>query len=155
VSPPVPLPGVAPLATLSEGVEVVGMQIGEVASRTGLSLRTIRFYEEVGILTASRSQGGFRLFCEADVQRLLLVRQMKPLGFSVEEMRELLAALDAVSDVTRSSVHPSMVERLAHFQSRVREQVAAMRAQVAAAEMFAAELDARVAATRRVVDASA
>ncbi len=73
------------------------MQIGEVAERTGLSLRTIRYYGEVGLAEPSaRSQGGFRLYTEDDVQRLLLLRQMKPLGLSLEQMRELLAALDAV-----------------------------------------------------------
>ncbi len=73
------------------------IQIGEVAERTGLSLRTIRYYGEVGLAEPSaRSQGGFRLYTEGDVQRLLLLKQMKPLGLSLEQMRELLAALDAV-----------------------------------------------------------
>ena len=46
------------------------MQIGEVAERTGLSLRTIRYYEEVGLAVPSaRSQGGFRLYTEPDVGR--------------------------------------------------------------------------------------
>jgi DNA-binding transcriptional MerR regulator len=73
------------------------MQIGEVAERTGLSLRTIRYYGEVGLAEPSaRSQGGFRLYTEDDVARLLLIGQMKPLGLSLEQMRELLAALDAV-----------------------------------------------------------
>lgn len=75
------------------------MQIGEVAERTGLSLRTIRYYGEVGLAEPSaRSQGGFRLYTEDDVQRLLLLGQMKPLGLSLEQMRELLAALDAVGN---------------------------------------------------------
>ena len=72
------------------------MQIGEVAERIGLSLRTIRYYEEVGLAVPSaRSDGGFRLYAEADVERLRVIMQMKPLGFSVEEMRELLELLDA------------------------------------------------------------
>jgi DNA-binding transcriptional MerR regulator len=59
------------------------MQIGEVAERTALSLRTIRYYEEVGLVPPSaRTQGGFRLYTEADVERLLLVKRMKPLEFS-------------------------------------------------------------------------
>ncbi len=57
------------------------MQIGEVAERTGLSLRTIRYYGEVGLVVPSaRSKGGFRLYTESDVARLLLIKQMKPLG---------------------------------------------------------------------------
>lgn len=74
------------------------MQIGEVAERTGLSLRTIRYYGEVGLAEPSaRSQGGFRLYTDDDVRRLLLIGQMKPLGLTLEQMRELLETLDAVS----------------------------------------------------------
>jgi MerR family copper efflux transcriptional regulator len=67
------------------------MQIGEVAARTSLSLRTIRYYEEVGLAPPSaRTTGGFRLYTEGDVQRLELIKQMKPLDFSLEQMRDLL-----------------------------------------------------------------
>src|SRR4051812_28332313 len=71
------------------------LQIGEVAERVGLSLRTVRYYEEQGLLTPeSRTAGGFRLFSEEQVDRLLLIKQMKPLGFSVQEMCDLLDARD-------------------------------------------------------------
>ena len=71
------------------------MQIGEVAERTSLSLRTIRYYEEVGLVVPSgRSQGRFRLYSEADVRRLWLIRKLKPLDLSLDQIRELLAALD-------------------------------------------------------------
>ena len=63
------------------------MQIGEVGERTGLSLRTIRHYEEIGLVApTARSKGGFRLYGEADVERLLLVKTMKPMEFTLEEM---------------------------------------------------------------------
>src|SRR6478736_5947321 len=68
------------------------MHIGELAERTGLSLRTIRHYDDVGLLPAtSRTEGGFRVYSEADAGRLMLIKQMKPLGFSLEEMAEILA----------------------------------------------------------------
>ncbi|MHA7126126.1 MerR family transcriptional regulator [Janibacter indicus] len=75
------------------------VHIGEVATRTGLSHRTIRYYEEMGLLAPSaRTEGGFRLYDEAGIERLLLIKPMKPLGFSVEQMRQLLDALDALAD---------------------------------------------------------
>lgn len=75
------------------------VHIGEVADRTGLSHRTIRYYEEMGLVTpAGRTEGGFRLYDEAGIDRLLLITPMKPLGFSIEEIGELLTALDTVSD---------------------------------------------------------
>lgn len=81
------------------GVET--MQIGEVAERTQLSLRTLRHYDEVGLVPPSaRSEGGFRLYTEADVQRLHHVRRITPLGFSLEETAEILKLLDGQDSVT-------------------------------------------------------
>ena len=80
-------------------VEDVGtlFQIGEVAERAGLSLRTVRYYEEMALVVPeTRTEGGFRLYADEQVKRLLLIKQMKPLGFSVQEMRELLDARDAL-----------------------------------------------------------
>ncbi|MEW1835171.1 MerR family transcriptional regulator [Microbacterium sp. NPDC079995] len=74
------------------------MRIGEVAERTELSFRTLRHYDEIGLVTPSaRTGGGFRLYTEDDVTRILLIRRMKPLGFSLEEMRELLGVVDAIA----------------------------------------------------------
>jgi DNA-binding transcriptional MerR regulator len=67
-------------------------QIGEVAEATGISHRTIRHYEEVGLVVPTRTTGGFRLYGEAEVARLRLIRQMKPLGFTLADMAELLEA---------------------------------------------------------------
>lgn len=71
------------------------MKIGEVAQRTGLSLRTIRHYDECGLVVPTeRSPGGFRMYGERDLARLLLITRMKPLGYSLEEMGRLLGTLD-------------------------------------------------------------
>lgn len=70
------------------------MQIGQVAARTELSIATVRHYDEVGLVTPSaRSTGGFRLYTEADVERLLVIRRMKPLGFTLVDMKDLLDSL--------------------------------------------------------------
>ncbi|WP_018603088.1 MerR family transcriptional regulator [Mycobacterium sp. 155] len=74
------------------------LQIGEVAARTELSIKTIRHYDDVGLVVPSaRSAGGFRLYTTSDVERLLAIRRMKPLGFSLDEMHRLLAALDTLN----------------------------------------------------------
>jgi DNA-binding transcriptional MerR regulator len=73
-------------------------RIGEVADSVGLSLRTIRYYEEVGLVTPSgRTEGGFRLYTDSDVDRLRLVKAVKPVGMSLETMGELLEAADQVA----------------------------------------------------------
>ncbi|WP_280217068.1 MerR family transcriptional regulator [Nocardia neocaledoniensis] len=75
------------------------LQIGQVAERTELSLKTIRHYDEVGLVQPSaRSAGGFRLYTDDDVDRLLVIRRMKPLGFTLAEMKDLLHALDILDD---------------------------------------------------------
>lgn len=74
------------------------LRIGEVADRLGLSLRTIRYYEEMGLVEpVTRSHGGFRLYTEVHVARLDVIRRLKPLGFSVQEMRDILEARDALA----------------------------------------------------------
>jgi DNA-binding transcriptional MerR regulator len=75
------------------------LQIGEVATRTELSIKTIRHYDDVGLVVPSaRSAGGFRLYTRNDVERLLAIRRMKPLGFTLDEMRDLLTALDTLDN---------------------------------------------------------
>ena len=79
------------------------MHIGEVAARTELSLRSLRHGEEVGLLHPSgRSEGGFRLYTEDDVERILVIRRMKPLGFSIDEMKAVMADVEVLgaADVT-------------------------------------------------------
>lgn len=117
------------------------MQIGDVAARTGLSLRTIRWYEEVDLVPPSaRTAGGFRLYTEQDVERLELVKRMKPLDFSLDEMRDLLMTLDAFGG---GEVQIELQERLAMYRALVDQRVEALRAQLVNAEAFAQDLAAR------------
>ena len=125
------------------------MQIGEVAERIGLSLRTIRYYEEVGLITPSaRTQGGFRLYTEHDAVRLQLVKDMKPLGFSLDEMRDLLGVLDRLDGVDASGTAPedraALLERLAMFRVAADARTDALRAQLRIAESFAGKLRRRL-----------
>ncbi|CDZ87321.1 Transcriptional regulator, MerR family [Rhodococcus ruber] len=112
------------------------MQIGQVAARTELSIKTIRHYDEVGLVTPSaRSTGGFRLYTDDDVRRLLVIRRMKPLGFTLEEMRELLAALDRIADAGPSGQAAADARGvLAEFHRRAEDSCARLRTQLAYAE---------------------
>jgi DNA-binding transcriptional MerR regulator len=68
-----------------------GAQIGKVAKATGLSIDTIRFYAKRGLLKdPPRTEGGFRLFSPADVRELKFIRRSQQLGFSLDEIRDLL-----------------------------------------------------------------
>lgn len=114
------------------------MQIGEVAERTGLSLRTIRYYEEVGLVVPStRSQGGFRLYSEPDIRRLEMIKRMKPLSFHLDEMRELLGILDSLQD---AEFGDTQQHRLHEFREKAEQRCRDLRAQLHVAEDFAATL---------------
>jgi len=127
------------------------MQIGEVAARCGLSLRTIRHYEEVGLVVpSSRTRGGFRLYTENDVARLTLVMRMKPLELSLDEMRDLLGVLDSLeSDEPPPSERAALLDRLAMYQEAAEERCQALRAHLDTAEEFAADLKREVGRQKR------
>jgi DNA-binding transcriptional MerR regulator len=115
----------------------ITMHIGELAERTGLSLRTIRHYDEVGLLPATaRTDGGFRVYSEDDFERLMVIKQMKPLGFSLEEMAEILGILSASSS---GSAQESA--RLAEFLEKAVHQRAKMARNLAQADEFIQRLN--------------
>ena len=119
------------------------MQIGELADRAEMSLRTIRHYDEVGLLTPSgRSEGGFRLYTDADFSRLMVIRRMKPLGFSLDEMAELLRVVDALGAIDADgdesgggAVHDTRA-RLDAFIADAVERRARLERQLAMADEF-------------------
>ncbi|WP_309063678.1 MerR family transcriptional regulator [Streptomyces sp.] len=124
------------------------MQIGEVAERTGLSLRTIRHYEEVGlVIPSARSKGGFRLYTETDVERLMVIRRMKPLDFSLEEMRDLLEITDRLGDTAgppAGEERERLRERLDSYRKVADARCETLRARLEMAEDFAATLRRRL-----------
>jgi len=67
------------------------MNIGDAAERSGLPAKTIRYYEEIGLLAPGRAGNGYRDYSDNDVHRLRFVQRSRSLGFSVEECRQLLS----------------------------------------------------------------
>ncbi len=123
------------------------MQIGQVADRTGLSLRTIRFYEENGLVVpTARSEGRFRLYSDDDVARLEVIKRMKPLGFSLEEMQELLTLLADLDAAPGDREH--LFDRLRMFHEAATARVTELREQLAVAEGFADTLAGHIQARR-------
>ncbi|CCQ13831.1 putative MerR family transcriptional regulator [Rhodococcus sp. AW25M09] len=124
------------------------MQIGQVAQRTELSIRTVRHYDDVGLVTPSaRTAGGFRLYTEADVERLLVIRRMKPLDFTLAEMKQLLESLDVVSDADASEdSRSSAADFVGECHTKAEESCRTLRRQLAYAEELTELLSARGAA---------
>jgi DNA-binding transcriptional MerR regulator len=132
-------------------------QIGEVADRVGLSLRTVRYYEEVGLLDpVARTQGHFRLFTERDVERLLIIMQMKPTGFTLEEMREQLEIRDRLKDDNLEPLErAALVERLSEYAAAAVEKAAKLRKNLAYAERLVQALHAELESERQRDDIAA
>jgi DNA-binding transcriptional MerR regulator len=122
------------------------LQIGDVADRTGLSLRTIRHYEEVGLLPEPRrSPGGFRLYSEQAVERLLLIKRMKPLDFTLEEMRDLIDIRDELARPRPAKARRTeLTERLRTYHALVEHKLERLRERVESAEAFARQLGAEL-----------
>jgi len=87
------------------------LKISELAAKTGLSAHTLRFYEKHGLITASsRSEAGYRFYNEADVRRVEFVKTARDIGFSLEDIAQLLSIrIDKLShscqDVTDITQH--------------------------------------------------
>ncbi|OAJ33514.1 MerR family DNA-binding protein [Piscirickettsia salmonis] len=96
------------------------MKIGELAKKTGLSIETIRYYEKQGLIEEPiRRENGYRDYHQGMVDKLLFVQRAKALGFSLNEIRELLD----LSDQRRChhEVHEVAEQRLADIQRRIKE----------------------------------
>jgi MerR family transcriptional regulator, repressor of the yfmOP operon len=93
----------------------VRWRIGEVAKLTGVTTRTLRYWEEVGLLQpASRTDGGERLYAAADVRRVTRIRDLQELlGFSLDEVKAVLSTGDVdVLDRVHSELKDSEVSSL-------------------------------------------
>ncbi|MGW4058575.1 MerR family transcriptional regulator [Amycolatopsis sp. NPDC004747] len=97
-------------------------QISELARRSGVPASTLRFYEQVGLLTAARTGSGYRVYGEEAVARLEFISAAKHLGLPLEEIRELLGAWEGgmCADV-RERLRPLVAARIAESERRIAE----------------------------------
>jgi Cu(I)-responsive transcriptional regulator len=99
------------------------MNIGEVARRAGLPAKTIRYYEDIGLVTPVRSPNGYRAFRESDIHKLAFLGRARALGFTIEDCRTLLALWE---DKNRASADVRRVA-VGHLD-RIEEKIAALQA---------------------------
>lgn len=92
------------------------MNIKDAAAASGLPVKTIRYYEESGLISPARAANGYRRFSEKELHRLSFLARARALGFSLDECRELLALYDdqsrASADVKRiARAHLAQIDR--------------------------------------------
>lgn len=129
-----------PSTSAAEAIPAV-MQIGEVAARTGLSLRSLRHWEEVGLLRPSgRTDGGFRLYTVSDVERIMVIRRMKPLGFTLDQMSAAMRDIELLRDRDAGERYAGARERLATILADAAERREKLERQLAMADEFISQL---------------
>lgn len=96
------------------------MNIGQAAKRANLPAKTIRYYEDIGLVTPNRHQNGYRDFSEDDLHRLSFLGRARSLGFTIEECRALLALYE---DKGRASADVKNIARdhLAQIENKITE----------------------------------
>lgn len=100
------------------------MNIGTVADRSGIPAKTIRYYESIGLIAAAgRGGNGYRHYEEADLQTLSFIRRARGLGFSVDEVRNLLG-LWRDRDRSSASVKALALSHLAVLDGKIAEMTA-------------------------------
>ncbi len=96
------------------------MRIGELAAKARVSVRSLRYYEEQGLLHSSRSSSGQRLYGDAAVERVILIQQLYAAGLASRTIRELLPCIEAPVE----KYTPLVVSRLTTERDRIDAQIA-------------------------------
>ncbi|MFJ9032549.1 MerR family transcriptional regulator [Streptomyces sp. NPDC102274] len=96
------------------------MRIGELASRAGVSVRSVRYYEEQGLLTSTRSSSGQRHYTDSEVERVAFIQRLYAAGLSSRTIAELLPCVDTPSEENSDSA----LERLAQERDRLSAHIA-------------------------------
>ena len=98
------------------------MKIGELVKRHGVSVDTIRFYEKQQLLNPSaRSEAGYRLYSESDSKRLAFILRAKSVGFSLQQIRELLQIEDNKSEWQCADVKDKVQQKMQEIQQQMAE----------------------------------
>jgi DNA-binding transcriptional MerR regulator len=98
------------------------MQIGELAEMLGITTRTIRYYEEIGVMEApQRLEGGMRVYAKEDILRLKFILKLKEIGLTLKEMHELADIYRLHKDSDR--IMPKLLEFLDEHIQKIDEKI--------------------------------
>jgi len=130
--------------------EIELSRVGAVAERLGVSPRTIKYYEELGLVQPeARSPGGFRLYGEEEVERLERILRMKGIGYSLATIRELLAVRDAAQEADKATVLREVTGRLKERERESTARIQRMQDDLKRAEALREELRRDIALCER------
>ena len=99
--------------------EAPKMFIGALSKRTGCNIETIRFYERIGVMPKpARTEGGHRVYTEDQLKRLTFIRRSRELGFTLDQVRDLLGLVDG-NDYTCDEVKAMTVEHADEVRQKI------------------------------------
>ena len=126
------------------------MRVGEVAERLEVSPRTVKYYEEIGLVEPEeRSAGGFRLYGSREIERLERILRMKSIGYSLAAIRELLAVRDTAQEADKVTVLRTATEHLREREREASGRILKIREDLVRAEALREELERDIALCER------
>jgi len=129
------------------------MNIKEAAKRAGTSVRTLRYYEETGLISPHREENGYRGYSEADIGRIRMIRAYRELQFSLEEVKQLLD----VPRTERTAILEKQIAKLEEKRRIIDNRIALARAlqmlgPQRLAELDFSQVDAQMAQSRKYLE---
>jgi len=111
------------------------VQIGAAAEKTGLSVKTIRFYESAGLIPVPPRVGRYRHYSESTVELLLLIRGARAMGLSIRDLKNMIRWVDGQVDWQH------MALCMGEQKMRLREQIQQLETQIAGLDLCLSQID--------------
>src|SRR5690606_41993795 len=108
---------------MSDSTQTARLKVGELARKTGKTVRALRLYEELGLLAPLRSEGGFRLYGPDEVARVYWIAKLQDMGFSLHQIQTLVATVESSNTAPEAmqSLRRSEERRVGRERSGARE----------------------------------
>lgn len=98
------------------------LKIGELAKRVGMNTKTIRFYEDIGLITSTRAPNGYRMYNSQDESNLLFIRRAKKLGLSLQEIRSIIQDIQqGQCQTAKSQIREMLVSKISDVDNQIGE----------------------------------
>lgn len=100
----------------------MGLNIGELAKRVGINPKTIRFYEEIGLITSNRAPNGYRIYNLHDESNLLFIRRAQKLGLNLQEIRSILQDIkEGQCQTAKSQIREMLISKISDVDNQIGE----------------------------------
>lgn len=100
----------------------MALKIGELAKRIGVNPKTLRFYEDIGLITSTRAPNGYRIYDSQDENNLLFIRRAQKLGLSLQEIRSIIHDIEqGQCQTAKSQIKELLFSKIAEIDNQIKE----------------------------------